>query len=346
MAIVWLLILAGAGMALAVWPGSPFRHRLQRWRETRKRVAVEDILKHVLTRRLDGREASPESAAGHTGLSAKTVLRLVVEMESAGLLNTRSGRLELTNQGERWALQVVRAHRLWETYLAHEAHMPLTGVHKPAEAVEHHLSTVEVDRLDAALGYPRSDPHGDPIPSAAGDIAPLHAEALTNWPTGKPAIIAHVEDEPESLFRQISRRLRPGSQIRIIEQTPEHLTLTDGEQRYELKPLVAGNIQVSAVPPPASDQAALMPLSELRTGEVAEVARLAPELRGFTRRRLLDLGLTPNARVTAHLANAFGDPRAFRIRGTTIALRKDQAAHVWVRRIESPDRMSREAAPA
>jgi len=333
--ILWSLILTAVGGAMVVWPESPFRQRFRRWRETRKRVAVEDILKHVLTRGLDGREASPESAAGHTGLSPQTVLRLVVEMETAGLLSSEGGRLQLSEEGEKWALQVVRAHRLWETYLAHEAQMPLSGVHKPAEQAEHRLSTEEVNRLDAALGHPRNDPHGDPIPSAAGDIAPLHAEPLTNWPTGEPAVIAHVEDEPESLFRQISRRLRPGSEIRILKHTAENLTLTDGERQYDMKPLVAGNIQVSAVPPPAVDRTALVPLSVLRTDETGEVVRLDPELRGFTRRRLLDLGLTPSARVTAHLANAFGDPRAFRIRGTTIALRKDQSAHIWVRRIES-----------
>jgi len=60
---------------------------------------------------------------------------------------------------------------------------------------------------------------------------------------------------------------------------------------------------------------------------------LAPECRGFTRRRLLDFGLTPATKIRADLCTVFGDPRAFRVRGTTIALRQEQAAQIWVRRI-------------
>ena len=72
-------------------------------------------------------------------------------------------------------------------------------------------------------------------------------------------------------------------------------------------------------------------MSELRPGEEAEVVALDPELQGLTRRRLLDLGLTRGARVQAVLTNSFGDPVAYRVRGTMIALRREQTRHIWVR---------------
>jgi len=331
---MWLvLILALVVAALLLWPGPPVGRRWRRWRELRRRVLLEDVLKHIFTRTQEERAASPESVAGHLGLSQRTAVRLAMQMEAAGLIWSEAGRLHLTPNGEKLAVQVVRAHRLWETYLADEARVPLANVHQPAEQAEHHLTASQVDELDARLGHPRHDPHGDPIPTASGDIAPLKAEPLTAWPLGVPAQIAHVEDEPATLFRAISDQgLRPGSIVQVREHDQEHLTISDGAREHRLPPLAAGNIQVTPVSPARPDLTGLVRLSDLKTGEEGEVALLDPELRGWTRRRLLDLGLTSGARVASHLANAFGDPRAFRVRGTTVALRKEQASRIWVKK--------------
>jgi DtxR family Mn-dependent transcriptional regulator len=229
-------------------------------------------------------------------------------------------------------VQILRAHRLWETYLAREARVPIGRVHGPAEQAEHRLTAFELDALEAALGHPRSDPHGDPIPTAAGDIAPLGAQPLTRWPVGEPAQIVHLEDEPESLFSQIPSALRPGVRIQTVATNAGQLTVSDGSREYPLSPLVAGNIQVAAVATPAAIER-WTNLSDLQMGEEGEVIALGAELQGFTRRRLLDLGLTPQARVGVYLDNAFGDPRAYRVRGTTIALRNDQASHIQVRKL-------------
>jgi DtxR family Mn-dependent transcriptional regulator len=198
----------------------------------------------------------------------------------------------------------------------------MAEVHKSAERAEHKFTSKQIDELDAYLGHPRQDPHGDPIPTASGEISSLDARPLTEWPDNTPAQIAHVEDEPVAVFRTITDLgLRPGSVIEIRRRSPDQFTITDGERDHTLAPLVAGNIQVS-----------LARLSDLVPGEAGEVALLDQELRGFTRRRLLDLGLTAGSRVTAHLTNAFGDPLAYRVRGTTIALRKEQASKIWVRK--------------
>jgi DtxR family Mn-dependent transcriptional regulator len=306
---------------------------LARRRELGRRALLEDLLKHVFTQRHEGREATVDSVAGHLELSAQRALAVIMKAESAGLLRSESGRLRLTEEGERWALQVVRAHRLWETWLADEARMPVAKLHKPAERQEHRLiAGARLDELDAYLGHPRSDPHGDPIPTAAGEIPEQAAQTLASWPSGKPARIVHVEDEPEEIFRTImGHGLRPGITVQITDQTGERLSVTDGVNRYDLPPLVAGNIHVVS-PPVAAAPERLVRLSDLKPGEEAQVVRIDPELRGFTRRRLLDLGLTPNSLIAARLTNAFGDPTAFQVRGTTIALRKDQASRIWVRK--------------
>jgi DtxR family Mn-dependent transcriptional regulator len=309
------------------------RKGYQRRRAFQQRALIEDVLKHVFMRQQEVREASLESIQGHLGLSRQRALRVLSRMEAAGLLVSEGGRLRLTRKGEDWAVQIVRAHRLWETYLANEANMPIGDLHGPAEAAEHRLTARQVEELDASLGHPRTDPHGDPIPRATGDRVVAEAKRLTQWPVGTPARIVHIEDEPQPVFKQIlAMGLYPGQRIEVRGTSGEGLVVHDGERECQIGRLLADHIQVSGAGEEAPEKRGLVRLSELRTGESGEVALLDAGLQGLTRRRLLDLGLTPQARVEALLANAFGDPRAFRVRGTTIALRKEQASQIWVRK--------------
>jgi DtxR family Mn-dependent transcriptional regulator len=329
-----LLVILLAALLVAAGFRRPLAFRWRTAAERRRRARLEDVLKHVYTRQQEGRDASLESVAGHLRIGQGRAVRLATELESRGLARSGNGTLRLTAGGEDWAREVIRAHRLWETYLANEARLPMAKVHAPAEREEHRLTAdAAVDALDAALGHPRSDPHGDPIPRAAGDAISSPARSLADWPAGVPAEVAHVEDEPEEIFTQIlARGLRPGAVLTVRETLPDRLRLRGEAGDFELSRIVAGNVQVRGVSAEPARRAGLVPLSEIATGEEAEVALLDTALRGFTRRRLLDLGLTAGARVTAALGNAFGDPRAYRVRGTTIALRRDQAAHIWVKR--------------
>lgn len=306
----------------------------QAWRKARQREWVEDALKHLLEREQEGRHASLESLAGTLGLSLAQTLRLVEQMQAQGLLEWQGRRLHLTSAGERWALHVVRAHRLWERYLADEARMPLEKVHAEADRREHRLTEQELDALEAALGHPRQDPHGDPIPTrdALPESGARPGIELTRWELDRPARIVHLEDEPELAYAQIlAAGLRLGQVVRILEHTPQRLVLSDGENEYRLAPAVAANIYVADAVPEAP-QEALFPLSQLPDLEEAEVVTIDETVQGFTRRRFLDLGLTPGARVRAELRNFFGDPRAYRLRGTLIALRREQADKIWVKR--------------
>ena len=107
--------------------------------------------------------------------------------------------------------------------------------------------------------------------------------------------------------------------------------ILDGDTEHRLAHVVAANVQVAEAKRMTRPEGAIR-LSQLKAGEVAEVIELDPECRGFSRRRLLDLGLTPETRVEVTLDNPFGDPRGFRVRGTTIALRNQQADQIWIQR--------------
>lgn len=331
-------------LAAAVFYAAGGARRLWRRRgEYRGRRQAEDALKHVLAWQHRAKAATPESLAGALGLSPQAVLQLITRMETAGTVESVTGGIRLTPRGEKRALQVVRAHRLWERYLSDDANMPLGRVHRAAERAEHRLSGEAVAELDAHLGHPRRDPHGDPIPTAEGFVAPLDAVSLSEWRAGDYARIVHIEDEPDAIFRQIAATgLRPGQVVRVAAAGGREIVVNDGEREHRLAPAVAANIQAAAAPASAMRPPEAMRLSRLPRGVRAEVVELDEACRGFSRRRLLDLGLTPKTEVEAVLDNTFGDPRAFRIRGTVIALRGEQADSIRVRLL--PEAKTPEAA--
>ncbi len=297
-----------------------------------EREQLEDALKHLLDREGQGRHASPESLAGTLNLPRAKVTRLISDMESQGLLETHGTQLHLTAEGERWAMHVVRAHRLWERYLVDEARMPLSQIHDVAQKREHSLTDAQLDELDAALGYPTLDPHGDPIPTREGKMASVESMPVTAWQAEGPVRIVHIEDEPAIAYEQIlAAGLRLGQTIRIIERTPQRVVLSDGETEYRLAPTVAANIGVAPLPETEVARAGAVSLADLSHDQRAEIVMLDDAVQGFTRRRFLDLGLTPGTTIYPELGNFFGDPRAYRVRGTLIALRKDQAAQIWVK---------------
>jgi DtxR family Mn-dependent transcriptional regulator len=336
MALTWLILFVVAVIALAMllWPNKGLAARWKSWRAAVEREQVEDALKVLLDHKWEGLATSPDALVAHLGLSAATVLRLVTRMEAQGLVQTRGSELALTAEGEQWALQVVRAHRLWERYLASEARMPLAQIHREAHHREHGLTLEQVNDLDAALGYPLRDPHGDPIPTRSGQVIGSCATPLTAWPVGQLARIVHLEDEPPMAYAQIlAEGLRLSQTVRILEASPERYTLTDGENEYRLAPAVAANVCVEPLPEAQAMPTGTVPLVNLKDRSPAEIVSLDEACHGFTRRRFLDLGLTPGTTIYPELTNAFGDPRAYRVRSTLIALRKDQAAQIWVKPI-------------
>ena len=319
-------------LALTLLPRVGLLALYQNYRAAQEREQVEDALKHLLDREQQGRHASPESLGGTLDLPRAKVINLIEDMEAQGLIESLGTEVHLTTEGERWALHVVRAHRLWERYLADEARMPLEKVHNEAHRREHSLTEAQLNELDAALGHPTRDPHGDPIPTREGKLNRAEGMPITAWQADRPARIVHLEDEPALAFQQIlAAGLRLGQDIRIIEKTPNRYVLSDGENEYRLAPAVASNIHVAPLPESEMLKREAVPLFELSHDQRGEIVTLDDAVQGFTRRRFLDLGLTPGTVIYPELKNFFGDPRAYRVRGTLIALRKDQAAQIWVK---------------
>jgi DtxR family Mn-dependent transcriptional regulator len=247
--------------------------------------------------------------------------------------------LRLQPGGRDIALHVVRAHRLWESYLADQTGVAEAEWHPRAERQEHLLSRQEADALAARLGHPTRDPHGDSIPPADGELPADTGQPLNAAPLDTPVLISHIEDEPEAVFAQLSAQgLRPGMKACLFEKTPERIRFWADGREHVLAPILANNISV--VPLPEFTPSELFQeeyLAGLRPGRRAKVVGLTAACRGAERRRLLDLGFVAGTTVEVDMVSPGGDPTAYRVRGTVIALRREQAGLI---RIEHEEAMS------
>lgn len=322
------------GLVLVFWPSWGL---FWRWREVAvrsERVLIEDALKHLHACEYRGSSSSIESVAGILQLSPDRSAVLLARMESLGLVASHGADLKLTSEGRLQALQMIRIHRLWERYLAERSGLAAVDWHRQADRREHTLTSKEIDELEANLGYPTYDPHGDPIPTAAGEVPPRREYSLTDLLPGRAARIVHVEDEPEVVYAQIAAMgLYPGLVVRLIEQRVDRIVFWAQGREHILAPVSASNIAVipidEAIEDPVSES-----LADLAPGERARVVRLAEACLGMERQRLLDLGVVAGTEIDVLGESPLRDPVAYGIRGATIALRRVQAAMIRVERVD------------
>jgi DtxR family Mn-dependent transcriptional regulator len=328
-----LLIFAAisAGVALLTWPRRGLLVRLYRLIRLTERVRIEDALKHLHNQEYLGKPASIETVAGALETSRARAVKLLAGLESRGLVRSDGSGLPLTDAGRAYARRVIRSHRLWERYLADLTSVKPGDWHDAAELREHTLTPDAVAELDARMGHPRYDPHGDPIPTESGELPPQSGVPLTALEAGQSGTIIHLEDEPREVYDQLAAAgLAPLMELQVLEATPSSLRFTADGSELTLVPVVASNITVQPRPTGAVASGSSTTLAQLRPGEAAKVVRISPLCRGAQRRRLLDLGVVPGTVVSAELEGAMRDPVAYEIRGALIALRRHQAEWIYV----------------
>lgn len=329
-----LIVAVFTVVALALfWPN---RGVVVRWNQLRRvgdRAQLEDALKHFYHCEYGGQPVSMESLSGALQIAGNKAAELLIRLESLSLTTRSEGQLRLTSTGREYALRVVRVHRLWEQYLAEETGVGHASWHDEAERQEHRLSAREVEELDQQMGYPVFDPHGDPIPTATGVVGARQGIPIANLSPGRLATVAHMEDEPEELYVQlVGAGLHLGTQVEIHETTDEMIRLIADGNVLELSPTVAANLFVMPLRETQEKEGPFETLSSLGVHQSGRVVRLSNACRGLERRRLMDLGLVPGTVVEAEMRSPVGDPTAYRIRGASIALRREQAHHVLITR--------------
>ncbi len=325
-ALLATLLLTAVGAAL-FWPDRGLFQQWSRMRRLSSRVLTEDALKHIHKYERTGRRPTLESLAGALQITVNQAAEILERMQSSQLLVVTGDRYRLTPQGSEYALRIIRAHRLWERFLADETGFVEADWHDQAEAWEHRLSPEETEALFVQLGYPTHDPHGDPIPTAQGEYVPHGGLPLSLIKPDVPVRIVHIEDEPETIYAQlVAEGLHLGMELRVFESTPQRVRFWANGDEHLLAPIMAANISVvhleeAARPAATSGEK----LSELQPGQSGRVVSLSAGLRGLERRRLMDLGILPGTEIQALFGNPGGDPVAYKVRGATIALRRDQS---------------------
>ncbi len=297
-----------------------------------RRILREDTLKNLLSARLEQRACSLESLSGALNLPRDQTAEILTDLARSGLIEWQDGEIALTQTGRKQAIRLLRAHRLWERYLAERTGYSESEWHAKAEAREHDLSQSDVDRLARQLGDPSHDPHGDPIPTASGAVPSELWIPLGALPPGKPARVVHIEDEPNSIAAQLSSAgLYPGLTLEVIEVSTQQIRFAAEGQQGTVPASAAVNVHVRLLlEAPFGQEKPVRRLSELATGEAGRVIRIGPRLRGQERRRLLDLGVLPGTRIVAQMQSPLGDPVAYLIRGALIALRSSQTDQILI----------------
>ncbi|QJW88689.1 metal-dependent transcriptional regulator [Spirosoma taeanense] len=180
----------------------------------------ENYLKTIyyLATRQEG-EVSTNALAEMTATKAASVTDMLRKLADKQLIHYKKYQgVRLTEEGERLALQIIRRHRLWEVFLVEKLGFGWDEVHSIAEELEHIRSEQLVTRLDAFLGNPQFDPHGDPIPTPAGQMPEMGYRKLADVDVGESVrLMAVLEHSTEFLKHLDHSNLTLGCAVTITE---------------------------------------------------------------------------------------------------------------------------------
>lgn len=184
---------------------------------------VEDYIKQIYALQYEqgqGGTVGMGDLAGALGVTPGTATSMVKSLAKSGHLEyTPRVGVQLSQSGERLALLVLRRHRLVELFLVKTLGMEWHEIHEEAETLEHAISDRVLERIDALLGYPEVDPHGDPIPSATGAMAKRDLTPLDECEQGQNVTISRIEDQGEGFLQYLeSCELTPGQAVTVTHR--------------------------------------------------------------------------------------------------------------------------------
>jgi len=299
-----------------------------------EKVVIEDILKQLYHNENSGKEQNVNSLTASLKFNIRLIIKVIEKMALNDLIEIDGDVLRLTNSGRDYALRIVRVHRLWEKYLAEKTGFDKEEWHGRAELKEHELDDEATNLLATQLGNPMYDPHGDPIPTNLGIVKNLKGEFLSNVAINTVGKIIHIEDEPDVIYKQIlAEKIHIGSQIRVVENNKHRVVFYSEGEEFVLAPIVAGNITVAPLKKDVVIEENMIRLSTLQEDEKAVIIGISKESRGDGRRRLLDLGFVKGTEISVDLVSPMKNPIAYSVKGTSIALRKDQASKILIKKV-------------
>jgi DtxR family transcriptional regulator, Mn-dependent transcriptional regulator len=209
---------------------------------------AEDYLKAIYEIERNGDAAGTTHIAARLGIASASASGMVRRLARQGLVTVQRYRgARLTARGRRIALQMIRRHRILESYLVTRLGFGWDGVHDEAERLEHAASGDLIERMAAALGHPDADPHGAPIPRADGTVDDARHRCLDDLAVGDSTQVAGMSDEDAALLRYLGELgIRPGASVRLVDRAPFDgpLTVAVGRMRHVIGTAVARQVYV------------------------------------------------------------------------------------------------------
>lgn len=191
-------------------------------------------------------KVNTNSIAEYMQTKPSSVTDMVKKLSEKGLLHYKKYQgVSLTSTGSKKALSVIRKHRLWETFLVEKLNFAWDEVHEVAEQLEHIESEKLINELDRLLGFPKSDPHGDPIPDKNGEFEKQHTHILSVLPVNSTSICVGVRDTSVSFLNYLDKnKIALGDEIHILDKEAfdDSIHIKIGDRKLHLSNRIAANL--------------------------------------------------------------------------------------------------------
>ena len=213
--------------------------------------AMEDYLKAIYKTQGQNQQVPTNMLSDYLGVAPASVTNMCKKLAELNLVEYEPYQgVKFTPTGHKLALEIVRHHRLIELYLAEALGVPWDQVHDEAEKLEHVISEDLEERMAAALGDPKFDPHGAPIPTRSGKIYQKDSGRLVDMKVGDNLIVVEVDDDNPELLRYLgSLGIYPGVKMTFLMQAPFEgpLTLQLDDQEFSLGYQAAKSVLVALI---------------------------------------------------------------------------------------------------
>jgi len=213
--------------------------------------STEDYLKHIFELQQEGSKVNTSTLAGVLNISSASVSEMISKLTKTGWIKNIPYRgFSLTKKGEKIAINLIRKHRLIEVFLQQHLSYSWDEVHNEAEKIEHVCSDKFINKLDEYLGFPRFDPHGDPIPDINGHVTDTENFILSEARAGSAYIVSKVNDTSDEVLKYISSiGIKLNSIILVTEKLgfDESILVTLNNGEYLLSKKIAENIFVEEI---------------------------------------------------------------------------------------------------
>jgi len=212
-------------------------------------LAEENYLKSIYHLSLNAASVSTNQIAALLNTSAASVTDMLKKLAEKQLINyARYQGVSLTPAGEKIAIHIIRKHRLWEYFLVEKLNFKWDEVHEMAEEMEHISSKELIDRLDKFMGYPKYDPHGDPIPDINGNFKTHELKPVSLILVNEGGVVSGVRDHSPSFLQYLEKQqLTIGKKIKVIEivDYDHSMVLQVEHNKVNISREVANNLLIS-----------------------------------------------------------------------------------------------------